>query len=168
VYGNLHTAIWKFFKSKSTPIHPLFTATIVILLKSAPFQGEKMTSMLRSISLVLSVVCFVCWSVPCRAAENVFKEVLTDSLYGGLSGTLVGAAVMAFAKRSGDHLDYMAYGAATGVLVGAAYGLGRAMVEMDKGKMTLSVPTIMPDIQDTNSKGQTPIVVMTELVHGKF
>jgi len=127
-----------------------------------------MASLLRSISLVLSVVFFVCWSVPCRAAENVFKEVLTDSLYGGLSGTLVGAAVMAFAKRTGDHLDYMAYGAATGVLVGAAYGIGRAVVEMDKGKVTLSVPTVIPDIQDSNSKGKTPVVFMAELLHGKF
>jgi hypothetical protein len=127
-----------------------------------------MGSLMRSISLVLSILCFVCWSVPCRAAESVFKQIFTDSFYGGLSGTLVGAAAMAFAKRPGDHLDYMAYGAATGVLVGTAYGLGKAVVEMEHGRVTWSVPTVIPDIQDTNSKGQTPIVVMAELLHGKF
>jgi hypothetical protein len=127
-----------------------------------------MPSLMRSLSVVLSIFCFVCWSVPCRAAESVFKQVFTDSLYGGLSGTLVGAAAMAFTKRAGDHLDYMAYGAATGVLVGAAYGLGRAVVEMEHGKVAWSVPTVIPDIQDTNSKGQTPIVVMAELLRGKF
>lgn len=127
-----------------------------------------MKNVMRVVSLVLSVALSLCWSVPCRAAESVFKQVFTDSFYGGLSGTLVGAAALAFAKRPGDHLDYMAYGAATGVLVGAAYGLGRAMVEMEHSRVSLSIPTIIPDIKDTNSKGQTPIVVMAELLHGKF
>lgn len=127
-----------------------------------------MSSFLRNVSMVMSFILLACWSVPCRAAENVFKQVFTDSVYGGLTGSLVGAAALAFAKRSGDHLDYIAYGAATGVLVGAAYGLGRAMVEMEHGKVAWSVPTVIPDIQDTNSKGQTPIVVMAELLRGKF
>ena len=127
-----------------------------------------MNCFMRKISMVLSVIFFVCWSAPCRAAESVFKQVFTDSVYGGLSGTLVGAAALAFTKRPGDHLDYMAYGAATGVLVGAAYGLGRAMVEMEHGKVAWAVPTVIPDIKDTNSKGQTPIVVMAELLRGKF
>lgn len=127
-----------------------------------------MNNFLRKMSMVLSVFMFVCWSVPCHAAENAFKTIFTDSLYGGLTGSLVGAAVMAFAKKPGDHLDYMAYGAATGVLVGAAYGIGKAMVELDNGRVKLSMPTVIPDIKDSNSKGQTPIVVMAELLRGKF
>ena len=127
-----------------------------------------MNSLLRKVSLVLPFFLSVCWTVPCRAAENAFKEVFTDSLYGGLSGTLVGAAVLAFAKKPGDHLDYMAYGAATGVLVGAAYGVGKAMVEMEHGKVTWSMPTVIPDFGDTNSRGQTPVTVVAKLLRGKF
>lgn len=127
-----------------------------------------MKSCMRKMSMVLSVLMFVCWSVPCHAAENAFKTIFTDSLYGGLTGSLVGAAVMAFAKKPGDHLDYMAYGAATGVLVGAAYGIGKAVVEFDNGKMKFAMPTVIPDIKDSNSKGQTAIVFMAELLHGKF
>ncbi len=127
-----------------------------------------MKSLVRMFSVMLSFLLTLCWTVPCRAAENAFKEIFTDSVYGGLSGTLVGGAVMAFTKRPGDHLDYMAYGAATGIMVGAAYGIGKAMVEMDSGKVKWSMPTVIPDVQDTNSKGQTPIVVMATLLRGKF
>ena len=127
-----------------------------------------MNSCMRKMSMVLSVLMFVCWSVPCHAAENAFKNIFTDSLYGGLTGSLVGAAVMAFAKKPGEHLDYMAYGAATGVLVGAAYGIGRAMAEVENGKVKFAMPTVIPDIKESNSKGQTPIVVMAELLRGKF
>jgi len=127
-----------------------------------------MKSSVRKVSLMLSFLLSICWTVPCQAAESAIKGVFTDSVYGGLAGTLVGAAVLAFAKKPGDHLDYMAYGAATGVLVGAAYGIGKAMVEMDNGRVKWSMPTLIPDFQDTNSKGQTPIVVMAELLRGKF
>ena len=127
-----------------------------------------MKSLMRKISLVLTVVLSVCWSVPCRAAENTFKDIFFDSLFGGLGGTLVGAAVMAFAKKPGDSLDFMAYGAASGALIGGAYGVGKAMVEMQNGKVKLSLPTIMPDFQQTNSKGQTPLVIMAQLLRGKF
>ena len=127
-----------------------------------------MTSIMRKVSMVLSLVLTICWALPCRAAENAFKEVFTDSVYGGLSGTLVGAAVMAFAKKPGDHLDYMLYGTATGVLVGAAYGIGKAMVEVENGRVKWSMPTVIPDIQDTNSKGQTPIVFMAHVLRGQF
>ena len=127
-----------------------------------------MKSSVRKISLMLSFLLSICWTVPCQAAESAIKGVFTDSVYGGLAGTLVGAAVLAFAKKPGDHLDYMAYGAATGVLVGAAYGIGKAMVEMDNGRVKWSMPTLIPDFQDTNSKGQTAIMVMAELLRGKF
>ncbi len=127
-----------------------------------------MRNLVRSLSLVLSSALFICWAVPCRAAENAFKEVFTDSCYGGLTGTLVGAAVLAFAKKPGDHLDYMLYGGATGVMVGAAYGLGKAMVEMNNGKVKLSLPLLLPDVGDTNSRGQTPVTIVAKVLRGNF
>ena len=122
-----------------------------------------MNSFMRKLSMVLSFFLSVCWSVPCRAAENAFKGVLDDSM-----GSLVGATVMAFANKQVENLDYMAYGAATGVMVGAAYSIGKALLVMENGKMKVSIPIVIPDIQDTNSSGKTPVVFMAEVIHGKF
>ena len=124
-----------------------------------------MNSLMRKMSMVLSVLMSVCWVVPCRAAENAVNGVLAD---GGLSGSLVGAAVMAFANKPAENLDYMAYGAATGVMVGAAYSIGKAMVVMENGNTKWSIPIVIPDVRDTNSNGKTPVVFMAEVLRGKF
>ncbi len=110
------------------------------------------------------------WCAPCFA-ESEIKEVFQDGLYGGLTGVLVGAAVLAFAHRPGDHLDYMGYGGATGVLVGVTYGVvksSKALAEVENGKVRFALPTIMPDIKDPNSRGETAIIVMAEVVRGRF
>jgi len=122
----------------------------------------------RKMTLTVTALLLAIWSAPCHAAESTFKGIFTDAFYGGLTGTLVGGAIMAFAKRPADHLDYLGFGAAVGVLTGAAYGIGKAMVEMDRSRVSFSLPTIMPELQDTNSKGQTPIVFTAELVRGRF
>lgn len=125
----------------------------------------------RVVVMLVTVGVLAGWCSSCLAAESAFKEIFEDAFYGGLTGTLVGAAVLAFTHKPKDHLDYMYYGAAGGVLVGASFGLvknSRALAEFDNGKVRLAVPTIMPDIRDTNSKGQTPVVIMAELIRGKF
>ncbi len=127
-----------------------------------------MKSLMKKMTMVVAAFFSLCWSVPCHAAESTFKAIFTDSLYGGLTGTLVGGAVLAFTKKPGDHLDYLGYGAAVGVLTGAAYGIGRAMVEMDRGRVSFSVPTVIPDFGETNSKGQTPLTITANLLRGKF
>ncbi len=123
---------------------------------------------LRSMTLTITALLIVIWSAPCHAAESTFKDIFTDSLYGGLTGSLVGAAVMVFARKPLEHLDYIGYGAAAGVLVGAAVGTGRALMEIENGRVRLSMPTVIPDLQDTNSKGQTPLVITAQLLRGKF
>jgi len=127
-----------------------------------------MNLLMRKITFAITAMLLAVWSVPCHAAESTFKGIFTDSIYGGLTGTLVGAAVMAFAKKPGDHLENMAYGAAAGVLTGAAFGIGRAFAEMENGKVRFSLPAIIPDFQETNSRGQTPIVITTQLFRGRF
>jgi hypothetical protein len=119
----------------------------------------------------LSLVILIIWTAPCSAAETAFKEVFQDALYGGMAGTLIGAAVMAFTKRTGEHLDYMGYGAAGGALVGAAVGLtliNRSLAELDKGKVKFAIPVVIPDFKDANGKGAGEIVLNTELLSGKF
>ncbi len=123
--------------------------------------------LLTSVTFLLSLN----WGLPVSAAEVRFKETAIDSLYGCLAGGLVGAAVLAFTKKPGDHLDYMAFGAGGGAVAGATISMfsgPKALAELENGKIRLSVPTVIPDIRDTNSKGQTPIVIMTELFRGEF
>jgi hypothetical protein len=125
----------------------------------------------RMVTRVLSFIILIIWTAPCSAAESTFKEVFQDALYGGVAGTLIGAAVMAFSKRTGEHLDYMGYGAAGGALVGAAVGLTlihRSLAELDKGKVKFAIPVIVPDFKDANARGASEVVINTELLSGKF
>ena len=110
-------------------------------------------------------------ATPCLAADSAFKTFFEDAFYGGLSGGLVGAALLAFTKKPGTHLDYLGYGAAGGVLVGAAYGAvvtTRSLAELDNGWVKFSMPTIKPEIREANSKGQTSIIATAELFRGRF
>jgi hypothetical protein len=123
--------------------------------------------LMRAFSLIVLII----WTSPCSAAESALKEVLQDSLYGGLTGTLIGAAVMAFTKRTGNHLDYLGYGAAGGAIVGAAVGftlINRSLAEVDHGKVKFAIPAVIPDFKDTNSKGESGYVINAELLSGKF
>jgi len=126
----------------------------------------------RKVQTVLSAMVLLFWAVPCSALESAFKETFQDALYGGVAGTLVGAAVMAFTKRMGNHLDYMGYGTAGGVLIGAAIGLAtppsKSLAEVDKGKLHFTIPTVIPEFKDTNSKGQSGYVINADLLGGKF
>lgn len=117
------------------------------------------------------VVTLVFMATPCIAAENAFKTVFEDSMYGGLAGGLVGAALIVFTDKPADHLDYIAYGAAGGVLVGAAYGVvttSRSFAEIENGKVKFALPTIKPEFREGNVKGQTTLVAVAELIRGKF
>ncbi|ACH39305.1 hypothetical protein Gbem_2293 [Citrifermentans bemidjiense Bem] len=127
-----------------------------------------MNKLKRCIAVVLTLVFM---ATPCLAAENAFKTVFEDSMYGGLAGGLVGAALVVFAKKPADHLDYIAYGAASGVLVGAAYGVlttSRSFAEIENGKVKFAIPTIKPEFREGNVKGQTTLVAVAELIRGKF
>jgi hypothetical protein len=125
----------------------------------------------QMVKAILSAMVLIFWAGPCSALESTFKETLQDAFYGGVAGTLVGAAVMAFTKRMGNHLDYLGYGAAGGVLVGAAVGLAtpsKSLAVVEKGKLHFAIPTVIPEFKDTNSKGQSAYVINADLVGGKF
>jgi hypothetical protein len=109
-------------------------------------------------------------ATPCLADSGI-KTIFQDALYGGLTGGLVGAALLVFTKKPSNHLDYMGYGAAGGVLVGAVYGgvvATRSLAEIENGKVKFAMPTIRPEIREANSKGQTSIIATAELIRGRF
>jgi hypothetical protein len=102
------------------------------------------------------------------ADDSVFREMFRDAFYGGAAGTLVGAAIMAFTKKSANHLDYMGYGAAAGVLAGASYGLAQSLVTIHKGKVKISLPTIIPELVETTSSKPSVICWRATLLKGTF
>ena len=70
-----------------------------------------------------------------------------------------------------DHVDYIAFGGAGGVLVGAAYGLAkttRSLAEYENGKVKFALPTVIPTLKENSATGQTSIVFNAELVRGTF
>jgi hypothetical protein len=104
-------------------------------------------------------------------AEDTLKEVFTDAFYGAAIGGLVGGAIMVFKKKPFDHLEYIAYGAASGVLVGTAYGLAksaRAFAEVENGRVKLAMPTIVPELFVSPASGQTTIAWKADLIRGTF
>ena len=124
----------------------------------------------RTLTIAIAFLLFAVCTAPCQAAsaESTFKPIFMDAIYGGLTGSLIGAAALAFTHKPGRHLDYIGYGAAAGVVVGAAYGIGKAVVELDNGRVRFSMPTIIPDFPEANSRSKNPVVITAELVRGKF
>jgi hypothetical protein len=124
----------------------------------------------RTVITILTLLLTTSWSIPLHAAESSLKVVFEDSLYGGLIGTLVGSATLAFTHKASDHLDYISYGAAAGVIAGTGIGLfttiNRAAVEYENGKVKLGMPTVLPDIQE--SKGQMVLAFKANLLRGTF
>lgn len=105
------------------------------------------------------------------ADDNAFRETFQDAFYGGAVGTLVGAALLVFTKKPADHLDYMGYGAAAGVLAGATYGAvksARSLATITNGKVRIAMPIIVPDLLDTPSTRPTVICWRTNIIQGTF
>lgn len=125
----------------------------------------------RAIVVVLSVALLTGLSVPCSASDNVFKDVFENGLYGGLAGALVGGALLVFTEKPGDHLDYIAYGAAGGVLVGAGYGLAktsRSLLTYENGNVKVAVPAIIPELRQGSGKGAPSVMLTAQLLSGSF
>lgn len=122
-------------------------------------------------AVIVAASLFVAVSTPSFAADSALKEIFEDGLYGGLTGTLVGAALLAFAHKPGDHLDYLGVGAAIGALGGVTYGVvksTRALAEVEDGKVKFAIPTIIPDFPDNSTRGKNSVVVTAELLRGTF
>ncbi|MFQ5597551.1 MAG: hypothetical protein ACE5GK_05815 [Nitrospiria bacterium] len=84
------------------------------------------------------------------AQNNGVMEVLESSFYGGLTGTLVGAAFLAFRDKPGDHLKDLRVGAGVGVILGTVYGIAktasRSFAEINDGMLSFHVPRLKLDI----------------------
>jgi hypothetical protein len=83
----------------------------------------------------------------------------------------VGGAFIAFTHKPKDHLDYLAFGAATGVLGGVTYSVVKqtmSLASLEDGNVKFALPTIMPEFQETGTKGVSSLMLKAELFRGKF
>ena len=128
----------------------------------------------RLIVAVMAVILISSGAVPAIAADkndNPFRVVLEDAVYGGLVGTLLGAATLAFTRHKSDHLDNIAVGAALGVMGGTGVALysklNQSLVEYENGKIRLAMPSVKPDLLE-NGHGQKVLALKADLFRGNF
>ena len=129
----------------------------------------KLVNQARVILVVLVIT--ISGNLACFASdESRSSEIFKDAMIGGLAGGLVGAAMLAFTRKPGQHLEYMAYGTAGGTVAGGAYGLFKeqtSLIAIKGDKISIDVPLIMPDDQEKGTRG-TNVTIMAELISGKF
>jgi hypothetical protein len=125
----------------------------------------------RARVILFALLVTVSGNLTCFASEDTLsKVVFKDSMVGSLAGGLVGAAVLAITRKPGQHLEYIAYGAAGGAVAGGAYGLFKkqtSLVAIKGDTVRIDVPLIMPDVQEKGTRGTT-LTIMAELISGKF
>ncbi|RQW89272.1 MAG: hypothetical protein EHM79_03820 [Geobacter sp.] len=121
--------------------------------------------------ILVALVITISGNLSCFASDNSHSsEIFMDAMIGGLAGGLVGAAVLAFTRKPGQHLEYMAYGTAGGAVAGGAYGLFKSqtsLIAIKGDKISIDVPLIMPDVQEKGTRG-TNVTIMAELISGRF
>ncbi|MDF1555336.1 MAG: hypothetical protein P1P84_19860 [Deferrisomatales bacterium] len=79
-------------------------------------------------------------------AQDRGRTVFLDTVYGVLTGAIVGGALTLTTDKPGDHLAWVGVGAAVGAVGGAVYGMYEttAMAELDDhGELRLAMPTVM-------------------------
>ena len=105
------------------------------------------------------------------ADDNAFRDTFLSAFYGGAVGTLVGASLLVFVHKPADHLDYMGFGAAAGVMAGTAFGIGkatRALASIENGKIKIAVPIIIPDLTESPATKQTVVSFRANILQGTF
>lgn len=125
----------------------------------------------RKLVAVMTLISLLSMTSSAFAGEEAFREVFTDAFYGAAIGGLVGGALLIFTSKPADNLNYIAYGAATGVLVGTAYGLAksaRAFAEVENGRVKMAFPTVIPDLVVSPVTGRTTVAWRADLIRGTF
>ena len=125
----------------------------------------------RKFVAVMTLVSIFSTASSVFAADEPIREVFTDAFYGAAIGGLVGGALMVFTRKPLEHFDRIAYGAASGVLVGTAYGLAksaRAFAEVENGRVKIAFPTITPELIVSPASKQTVVAWKADLIRGSF
>lgn len=126
----------------------------------------------KSIALLLVLALVLAAAAPAAAADGAISTVFNDAWYGGLTGGLVAAAVLVFSDDPGDHLEWILYGAAGGVIAGAAIGLldsssTSALAEVSDGRFRIAMPTPLPTAS-AGADGRVSVGVRADLLRARF
>lgn len=94
------------------------------------------------------------------AFETGGSLIMKDTLFGTVTGAVIGAAIMAFTSEPDENLEYIAYGAASGAIAGMLFGLyeATAIVEIENGDMKIAMPTVQMSNLGTQSGSLKPSV----------
>jgi len=92
----------------------------------------------------LALAAVVLTTTPALAQERG-ETILRDTVYGLLTGAIVGGALTLVTAEPLDHLSWIGIGAAVGAVGGVAYGVYEttSMAELDRdGEFRLAMPTV--------------------------
>lgn len=126
---------------------------------------------MRNLVAVMTLVSLLSAASSAFASDDTIREVFTDAFYGAAIGGLVGGAIMVFKDKPLDNLNFIAYGAASGVLAGTAYGLvksARAFAQVEDGHVKIALPTIVPELVASPGSGRTTVAWKADLLRGTF
>jgi len=125
----------------------------------------------KRIVALMSLISILGAATSACADDNAFRDTFQSAFYGAAVGALVGASLLVFVHKPADHLDYMGFGAAAGVMAGAAYGVGkatRALASIENGKVKISMPIIIPDLAESPATKQTVVSFRANILQGTF
>jgi len=125
----------------------------------------------RKMAACITLLSLLSASTSAFADDNAFRDTFQSAFYGGAVGALVGAALLVFTKKPADHLDYMGFGAAAGVLAGTAYGVAkssRSLASIENGSLKIAMPTIIPDLSESPVTKQTVLSFRADILRGTF
>ncbi len=108
-------------------------------------------------------------SLPAFAEDKGMRSTFDNAVYGGLTGALVGAAMLIFTSEPGDHLDYIAYGFGGGVILGTAYGTWKATtasIEINDGEVAFHLPA--PNAKVTSIGKDKMVTVSADVLRYKW
>jgi len=100
--------------------------------------------MKKTIALLIALALVFSFAGNAIAFETGGSLIMKDTLFGAVTGAVIGAAIMAFTSEPDENLEYIAYGAACGSIGGMFFGLyeATALVELEDGEMKIAMPTI--------------------------
>lgn len=129
--------------------------------------------MFKKLTTVVLVSSFLVFTSPSVSlGRDVFDTTLKGTVYGGIIGTLIGAAILAFTDKPGENLAYLAYGAGAGIIAGAAVGLAhssRAMIEVKDKRVCLNMPEVNTEISGKDKySGKMDVVGRINLFQYNF
>jgi hypothetical protein len=126
------------------------------------------THKIRKIVSMITITAILFGSIPASAGDEALLDTFQDSLYGVLTGTLIGGATVAFTRKPANHLINMGIGAGAGAIGGAVFGLTKAvktLVEIEDSRVRIALPTVIPGFVDSPSASSGNVAFTVGLIH---